>query len=193
MKYDQCLAFTLAEEGGMSLNPHDKGNWLGGKLVGSNMGISAPTLALWLRDAGLPSTPTAVAQAMQRMDIPTASAIYRARYWNTILGDRLPAGVDLMVFDHGVNAGISASVRLLQGLLDTALDGVIGPHTLAAVGTAWPGELIQQLHTAQLRAYEGTQGFAVFGTVWTGRAARRLVRAQEFDKAFKTLITGEVA
>ena len=44
----------------MSLDRHDSGNWLGDVLVGTNWGISAQTLALWLRDRRLPSQPADV-------------------------------------------------------------------------------------------------------------------------------------
>src|SRR6516165_7677378 len=51
--------------------------------------------------------------------------------------DALPPGVDLSVFDMGVNAGIWRSVRLLQqalGFTGEEMDGSIGPETLAAAG-----------------------------------------------------------
>jgi len=40
------------------------------------------------------------------MTLKTARAIYRSLYWNPLRADALPPGVDLSVFDMGVNAGI---------------------------------------------------------------------------------------
>src|SRR6202023_4446868 len=65
----------------------------------------------------------------------TARAIYRSLYWNPLRADALPAGVDLSVFDMGVNAGIWGSARLLQralGFTGEEVDGRVGPETLRA-------------------------------------------------------------
>ena len=69
------------------------------------------------------------------MTLKTARAIYRSLYWNPLRAEALPLGVDLSVFDMGVNAGICRSPRLLQralGFTGEEVDGSIGPETLAA-------------------------------------------------------------
>ena len=47
----------------------------------------------------------------------------------------LPAGLDLEVFDFGVNSGPAESVKTLQRLVGVTQDGSVGPITLAAVAT----------------------------------------------------------
>jgi hypothetical protein len=54
---------------------------------------------------------------VQDMTERTARAIYQSLYWNPLRADALPRGVDLSVFDMGVNAGIWRSARLLQRAL----------------------------------------------------------------------------
>lgn len=194
MKFDTCLAFTLNEEGGFQSSPKDRGNWIGGVLAGTNRGISAPVLAVWLRAQGRPSAPIDVARAMKLLSLADARAIYLERYWTPIHGDGLPEGVDLMVFDHAVNAGVGASARLLQGVLPgVALDGAIGPQTLGAVCQAWASDLIPALHDAQQRAYEQAQDFALFGAEWLDRLRRRRARAEAIYADFRNRITGETA
>lgn len=107
-----CLAFTLQHEGGYQARENDPGNWLGGQLIGTHFGISAPALAGWL---GLQGEGLS-AERMQALTLAEARAIYAARYWNVVRGDDLPGGVDLMLFDFAVLAGPANSVRIAQGV-----------------------------------------------------------------------------
>src|SRR6516165_6284529 len=93
--FDTCLAFTLKEEGGYSDNPADPGG-------ATNMGITLATYRQWSDNPNL--GPVQVQDMTER----TARAIYRSLYWNPLRADALPVGVDLSVFDMGVNAGIWA-------------------------------------------------------------------------------------
>lgn len=183
MLFEPCLAFTLDEEGKLSLDEQDSGNWYGGRLCGTNLGISAPTMAEVLRERGLPCEPPDVEQAIQALTPGTASPIYRMRYWNAVQGDHLPAGVDLMVFDHGVPSGVHASVELLQRLLPVAMDGALGPMTLKAVLAAWPLDLIHDLAEAQDAAYRRTKNFDRYGHDWIARLGRRHARAMALHAA----------
>jgi lysozyme family protein len=144
MNFNACVGFTLQCEGGFTANPGDRGNWTGGEvgvgsLNGTNFGLSAASYPhLNLRDL----TPEA------------ADAIYRRDYWQPIGGDELPAGPDLMVFDHAVNAGVGASVRLLQTALEMLVDGEMGPRTLLAARQADPNGLVLRLSEAQTKFYD---------------------------------------
>ena len=161
--FAECLSFTLAQEGGFSDDPRDPGG-------ATNYGITLATLRDWSGDPGLGPA------AVQNIGMPTVDSIYRADYWNRVLGDSLPPGVDLSVFDHGVNAGPAASVRLLQqalGFTGTAVDGAVGPITLRAAAMACAAALITQLAALQSAFYHGLRGFDVFGTGWLDRVERR--------------------
>src|ERR1700757_567135 len=122
--FADCLAFTLREEGGYVDDPADPGG-------ATNMGITLATYREWSDDPAF--GPTQVEDMTER----TARAIYQSLYWNPLRADALPIGVNLSVFDMGVNAGIWSSARLLQqalGFTGDEVDGSIGPETLAAVG-----------------------------------------------------------
>lgn len=195
MKFDACLAFTLAQEGGMSRDSADRGCWLGGMLVGSNLGISAPVLATAMRAAGQPAAPKDVAFRMARLGVDDVRPIYLAKYWQPVLGDALAPGIDLMLFDHAVNAGVSTSIRLLQGVLGVTLDGAMAPggETVTAAIKRWPSELIFQLYAAQQDAYGRMPGSATFGRGWLARLERRRAAAEAMNAADVQTITGEFA
>ena len=158
-----CLAFTLKAEGGFVDNPADPGG-------ATNMGITLATLREWSEDPDL-----GLAQ-IEDLPLRTARAIYRSQYWNPLQSDALPKGVDLSVFDMGVNAGIWRSARLLQralGFTGEEVDGCVGPETLAAAAKADPGSLIDDLAERQSAYYHGLADFATFGVGWLRRTDER--------------------
>jgi lysozyme family protein len=123
---------------------------------------------------------------MRELSTTTAFAIYRARYWNVVQGDALAAGVDLMMFDHAVNAGQPSAVMLLQHIVGVDADGALGPITLAATQARWPGGLIAELHAAQRVAYRAMRKFPLYGEVWLARLDRRRDAARALHDATLT-------
>lgn len=172
--FQRCLAFTLREEGGYVDDPADPGG-------ATNMGITLATFRTWSDE------PDAGAVAVRDMSARTAAAIYRMLYWNPLRADALPAGVDLSVFDFGVNAGIFGSARLLQraiGFSGDAADGCIGPVTLAAVRAENAAGLIDTLAERQSSYYRSLADFPTFGAGW-------LARTQARRAAAMALVAGE--
>ena len=51
------------------------------------------------------------------MKLADAAKIYRARYWDALRCDELPAGLDYAVFDYGVNSGIGRAAKVMARLL----------------------------------------------------------------------------
>ncbi len=161
--FDTCLAFTLRAEGGYVDDPADPGG-------ATNMGITLATFRQWSDDAEL--GPAQVQDMTER----TARAIYRSLYWNPLRADALPAGVDLSVFDMGVNAGIWGSARLLQraiGFTADEVDGCVGPETLGAAAKCDPRSLVNDLADRQAAYYRSLSDFPTFGAGWLNRTDAR--------------------
>ena len=152
-----CIAFTLAAEGGLVDDPRDPGGL-------TNFGIS---------QAAFPKVD------IRGLTPAKASVIYHDHYWQPISGDdpRLVPGVDLMVFDMAVNAGIGGSARILQRCVGVEADGAIGPMTLLAVKGAHAASLITSLSAAQLAYYQGLSGWTTFGQGWSARVSERTAHA----------------
>jgi len=161
--FGTCVAFTLREEGGYVDNPADPGG-------ATNMGVTLATLCQWADDPQLGAT------QVRDMTVRTARAIYRGLYWNPLRADALPCGVDLSVFDMGVNAGTWRSARLLQrvlGFTGDEVDGSIGPITLGAAAKFDARALVDDLAERQATFYRSLAEFSIFGEGWLNRCRAR--------------------
>jgi hypothetical protein len=163
--FDSCVALTLAYEGGFSDNIDDPGG-------ATNFGITRRTLEAFL------GRPVSV-EEIRDLSSVTAIEVYRANYWNHLRCADLPIGVDLMVFDFGVNSGPATAARALQGLLGVTRDGAIGNVTLHAAAEAQATALVERLAAARLAYLRDLPDFATFGNGWTKRIEDIRLRARQ--------------
>lgn len=127
---DIANAFVTHEEGGYTADRRDDGNWSSGHagegvLIGSNKGVGAPAAIGFMHKM-------LTASWMRSLPSPVQRGIFGI-FWRQVSGDAMPAGLDLMLADHGWNRGARTSVMVLQRLLDIEADGSAGPDTLATV------------------------------------------------------------
>ncbi len=166
-----CLAVVLDHEGGYADHPSDPGG-------ATNRGITRRVLADWRGVSPWWALPK---EAVKALGLEETREIYRARYWDVICGDELPAGLDLVVFDFGVNSGPARAVGYLQTALGVGRDGIVGPVTLGAVRKAEAdhrvAELIRAVSIRRLSFLKTLSIFSVFGAGWTRRVADTETRA----------------
>jgi lysozyme family protein len=124
-----ALEFVLRHEGGLANDAVDKGGL-------TKFGISQRAYP----DLDIAS-----------LTVEQACELYAADYWRPIQGDQLPYPIALAVFDTAVNCGVRTAVKMLQELIGTTADGIIGPKTLAALAHHQPGALAQQYCWARMR------------------------------------------
>lgn len=162
-KFDFCHAITAKWEGGWSDHPADPG----GKTM---YGITQATLSAY---RGRPVSDAEI-RTLSRAE---AASIYRDRYWKPVAGDELPAGVDLCVYDFGVNSGPSRAVKSLQAALGVKADGWPGKLTFDALRSLDPRSLIEDLcdrRLAYLKTIKDKDGnllWKTFGKGWANRVA----------------------
>ena len=110
---------------------------------------------------------------MKELTREDVEPIYKKNYWDRVKGDQLPAGLDLFVFDFGVNAGTGRAAKYLQTLIGTVADGGIGPNTLktldAYVSEHGVKETIENYQAERQKYYESLSTFDTFGRGWTRR------------------------
>lgn len=122
MTEDVLLAGLIEREGGFTNHPADRGG-------ATNFGITARELGEW-RHLGRAATVAEV----KALTISEAKDIYRRRYLEPFAAvpfEELRA----QLVDYGVNCGVVTAKRALQAVLRVPVDGVLGPRTLAALGT----------------------------------------------------------
>ncbi len=142
--FASCLVFTQAEEGGYVADRRDSGNWTSGHvgdgvLVGSNMGVGAPTLLAWMGPDGI-----ITAELMRNLRFSTYEAIARCQYWEPLGCGAVPEGIDLMLFDYGWNRGIATSLNSLAECLNVLREG----SSLTTSATV--ADALQQISAAAL-------------------------------------------
>jgi lysozyme family protein len=154
-RFDRCVGVTLAQEGGFCDNPSDPGG-------ATNFGITQATLrSARGRDVTIDD--------VRNLGRDEAREIYRANYWLPARCGAMPAGVDLMVFDFGVNSGPRTAVKAVQRLVGVQDDGSVGPKTLAALARADRMLLINGLAQTRLAYCQGLPTWTVFGNGWSSR------------------------
>lgn len=153
--YVTCLEMILHHEGGYVNHPKDPGGE-------TNLGVTKRVY----EDFG----GTKDMKDLVREDV---EPIYKKNYWDRLKGDSLPTGLDLCVFDFGVNAGTGRSAKYLQRMIGTVADGGIGPNTLKCLDEYIEEngleDTIRNFQSARQKYYESLSTFETFGRGWTRR------------------------
>lgn len=119
------------------------------------------------------------------IDTVEVGTLYRRRYWDVIGGDKLPDGVDYVVFDGAVNSGTAQSVKWLQRALGVRyvgkIDGQMGMMTLDAIA-AYPDhdKLIELICSRRLAFMRALRTWNYFRKGWE----RRVKDVEETGKAW---------
>lgn len=156
--FDRAIARVFAHEGGYVDHPHDPGG-------ATNRGITLKTLAKW-RGVDWRYLPKS---EVYNLTADEAKAIYKARYWDSVRGDDLPAGLAYAMFDYGVNSGPRRAIIALQSILGVTADGIIGGMTLRAIRGRNEAELIRFLQSQRLSFMQRLRHWRHFARGWTKR------------------------
>ena len=153
--FSECLKLVLHHEGGYVNHPKDPGGE-------TNMGV---TKRVYEEFGGT--------KDMKDLEFEDVMPIYKKNYWDRVKADDLPAGLDLCVFDFGVNAGTGRAAKYLQSLVGATADGALGPNTLKTVEVYVQIEGIEATIEAYQKNrqgyYEKLKTFETFGRGWTRR------------------------
>ena len=167
--YQHCLEMILHHEGGYVNHPEDPGG-------ATNLGVTKRVYEEWVGR-------TVTLDAMERLQVSDVAPIYKKNYWNRVKGDQLPSGLDLCVFDFGVNAGTGRAAKYLQRMIGSTPDGAIGPNTLRAVkmfcDTEGVESAIGDYQDARQSYYEKLSTFDTFGRGWTRRVKETTAAAKK--------------
>jgi lysozyme family protein len=162
MTVDDVIDDIIRREGGYVDHPADRGG-------PTKYGITQATLSAW---RGRPVTPDDV----EALTVEEARRIYRTLYIDKPGFAALPEPLRGLMVDTAVHSGVKTAVRLLQKALGgPAMDGVLGPVTMAAVQDTNHAWLYRKMLAERIR-YLGEvitvrQANAVFAKGWMARVA----------------------
>jgi len=141
---------ALEAEGGFQADPADTANYVDGKLIGTNRGISAIAYKQFYG-----KTPTV--QDMKDLNGTQAKAIYKKNYWDKINGDRInnQSVADLM-FQFVIGSGLS-QIKTLKLLAN------------ATSGTKQFAETTTPITNAEAEIINGLDQAAYFKRLWNYR------------------------
>lgn len=161
--YDESLRRLLVHEGGYSNHPSDPGG-------PTNFGITIIDYRKYI-DAG------GTADDVRTMDVEDAKTIYRAKYWDAMKCDELPAGVDYAIFDYGVNSGIGRAPKVLKRILGLdASSATVTKQLIEASHKRDAKELVTAICDERLKFLQGLRTWPVFGKGW-GRRVKEVKAA----------------
>lgn len=164
--FTPSLARDLVYEGGYSNNKADPGG-------PTNKGVTQATYSSWLRRTSRASASVA---GISDADV---AAIYKTDYWDRILGDELPSGIDFCIFDAAVNSGVATAISWAQAVLKTypdtplsfSIDGDLGPATKRALLAADVDQFIHDFCSHRLGTLQRLKTWKTFGKGWSARIA----------------------
>ena len=164
--WEKSLEVILHHEGGYVNHPKDPGGE-------TNMGVTKRVY----EDFG-------GTKDMKELTKEDVEPIYKKNYWDRVKGDDLPDGLDLMIFDFAVNAGTGRAAKFIQKLVNTTVDGGIGPNTLGKIKeyvvTYGIEETITSYALMRQNYYESLSTFDTFGRGWTRRVSEVTEKAKEW-------------
>jgi len=164
--FDKSLAELLKHEGGYVNHPSDPGGR-------TNHGVTQDVWEDWIDRA--------VSEDEMRALTPVKVApLYREMYWDRIKADKLPSGVDYLVFDAAVNSGVSRAAKWLQTTVGAVADGAIGEQTLKQVLLTNPLMIIDKYTAIRLEFLKGRSTWPTFGKGWERRVKEVETTANTF-------------
>lgn len=153
--FEKCLEMILHHEGGYVNHPSDPGGE-------TNLGVTKRVYEDW-----------GGTKDMKDLTVEDVEPIYKKNYWERVKGDELPSGLDLCIFDFGVNAGPGRAAKFIQQLVGATADGAIGPATLAKIDEYvrhhGRDTTIKEYQISRQAYYESLSHFDTFGRGWTRR------------------------
>lgn len=157
--FDKAFTETLKHEGSFVNHPRDPGGM-------TNLGV---TKRVWEDYTG-----RKVDEAEMRSLTPEkVKPLYRERYWDRVMGNDLPSGVDFVIYDFAVNSGPARAARYAQKIVGATQDGAIGPKTLAKINEycdQYGKEAFINSYTDERMSYlQNLSTFNTFGRGWTRR------------------------
>ena len=164
MEYSEMISRILAHEGGLSMNPLDRGNWTSGKigsgkLRGTKYGISAmsyPNLDI------------------RNLSYSMARDIYFEDFYMPLKPSILREATVFQLLDFAVNSGVDRASKSLQAAVGVKQDGMIGKITCRAAAKTSDYDIVVLILADRLKYMASLRSWTTFGRGWAKRIVANL-------------------
>lgn len=171
-RFNEVLPLVLAHEGGYVNHPQDPGG-------ATNKGVTQRVYDDYRRNRGLET------RSVRSITHAEVRDIYRRQYWDMVVADELPAGLDYATFDYAVNSGANRAVKDLQRTVGARVDGQVGEETIRKcreAANANEVDLIARYCDRRMSFLRRLRHWGTFGRGWTRRVIGDFDGVQEGDK-----------
>lgn len=112
--------------------------------------------------------------------------IYKTGYWDKCKCDKLPNGIDYVVFDAAVNSGPKQASKWLQRAVGSNADGIVGPNTINAIlDYNKPNtNIVYEVCYQRLRFMQRLKIWSNFGKGWSSRVLEVLYGGLELERNY---------
>jgi lysozyme family protein len=150
-------------EGGYGWHPADPGG-------PTKYGITCYDLA---EHTGQKMTSMATwAPIVKAMTLATAEVIYANKYANAVRYNDLPAGIDVVMMDYGVNSGVGRPIRVARALLSVPGGAKMDQKLLDAIKKSDPTKFVNDMLAERLHFMHAIRNGAAWNTFGGGWGAR---------------------
>lgn len=154
--FDDAFTALIGNEGGYVNNPADPGGE-------TNFGITKRVAVV-----------NGYTGPMKSLSLETAKSIAKKVYWDPLHLDEFDPRIAFQLFDTNYNGG--QTVRWAQGAAGAAVDGKMGPMTIAAIRMADPHAFILSFNAQRILYLTNLATWSTFGKGWSRRIASNLQR-----------------
>lgn len=179
-RFQIALMHVLGVEGGFNDVARDRGG-------ATNHGVSLRFAQLvaranpvrWLRRLDRDGDGRITAADVRKLPLEVAIDVYRVEFWDRYRCGELPWPAAIVFFSYIVNMTPALAVRVLQRAVNyaggaTAVDGRMGPHTVAQAGRCDAAELCKRLEASASETYADLADADAFERGWQYRSADAL-------------------
>ncbi|EGR1298367.1 secretion activator protein [Vibrio alginolyticus] len=169
MGFDKLFDRIMGHEGGLSLNPKDRGNWTSGivgvgELKGSKYGVSAMSYP----DLDIVNLTRTECKEIVYRDFYKALGIHH-----------FCDAMQFQMMDAAYHHGIYNATKIFQRTVKTKDDGIAGRNTMKAAKAMSENDKLLRFGAYRLFFMAKIDSFDEFGRGWTNRVANNLLYAAE--------------
>lgn len=100
---------------------------------------------------------------------------YKKEFWDKI--DLPDSEAKYIIFEYGVNAGLSKAIKIAQAVVGEVVDGVIGNKTKSAIAKVDPEKFVMMYTLARIKHYvdlSANNKYRIYLRGWINRALEAL-------------------